>query len=104
MMGICIPFTGMERSLKLPSHLRIFLTSPYDVTYPYKYTDCYDLAAFRRGLRVINVYLRFVTGCYDVFTTNIYDLFRVITDKYEHATTLQELFTNIYEYITDRYN
>ena len=74
---------GNRRSITLPSNLRIFLTSPYGCHI--KYTACYNLAAFTSRLRVINVYF---TGCYDVFTTNIYDLFRAVTDKYEHATTL----------------
>ena len=47
-----------------------------------------DLASFTCGLRVINVHLRFIKGCYGVFTANIYDLFWAITDKYEHVTTI----------------
>ena len=48
--------------------------------------------------------LRFITSYYDVFTTNIYDLLRVITDRYEQVTTFYEFFTDCYEYITKCYD
>ena len=37
-----------------------------------------DLTSFTYGLRLDNVHLQFITGCYNVFKANIYDFFQVI--------------------------
>jgi hypothetical protein len=88
-------------SVMLPSHTRIFLTNLY---------VWHIFVKVHGSLRFSHLYERFksdyqyLRAIHDVFMANIYDLFRITTDKYEQVTTCYEFFIDCYEYITKCYD